>query len=268
MSQDPVIIIPARYPSVRFPGKPLAGLTGATGKKKSLLARSIEAAKGVSGISMVYVATDDDRIADEAKRNNCPFIMTSQNCQNGTERVAEAAQKLGLIDNLVINLQGDAPLTPAWFVSALIEAMSADPTINMATPILRCDQKALANFKEDRKKGLVGGTTAVVKSNGDALYFSKEVLPYADKLSGGADEVPVFHHVGVYGYKPAALRRYMDLPVGPLEKTEGLEQLRFLENDIPVRCVEVPARGAEFWEVNVPEDVDRVNILLAQAGLE
>lgn len=268
MTDGPVIIIPARYPSVRFPGKPLAKLKGATGIEKSLLARSVSAAKRVEGISAVYVATDDERIAQEADRENCAFIMTSPDCRNGTERVGEAAEKLGLEDNLIINLQGDAPLTPAWFVSALVETMKAASSVRMATPVLRCDAEALSNFKADRKKGLVGGTTAVMRPNGDALYFSKEVLPYADRLTGAPDEPPVWHHVGVYCYRRKALDEYRALPPGHLEQIEGLEQLRFLENNMPVRCVEVPAKGAVFWEVNVPDDIARVNALLERAGLE
>ena len=133
------------------------------------------------------------------------------------------------------------PLT-AQMVPRLIAAMQADPSVGMATPVLRCDRQTYDNFTEDRRNGRVGGTTAVFDRDMRALYFSKEVLPFIDpgKLP---DPIPVFHHVGVYAYRPDALRGYTQSPVCQLELLEGLEQLRFLHNGTPVRCVEVDARG-------------------------
>jgi 3-deoxy-manno-octulosonate cytidylyltransferase (CMP-KDO synthetase) len=128
----------------------------------------------------------------------------------------------------------------------------------MATPVLRCDAQTHANFVEDRLNGRVGGTTAVFDTHMNALYFSKEVIPYTGKTFGEGDTIPVFHHVGVYGYREQALRSYSSWPVGPLETYEGLEQLRFLENGMPIRCVEVDGRGRVFWELNNPVDVARI----------
>lgn len=274
-----VIVIPARFPSVRFPGKPLVALRGATGTAKSLVQRSWEAACRVPGIEAVWIATDDARIRDAAEGFGAQVVMTSSDCRNGTERVAEAAQALGLgAGAVVINLQGDAPLTPPWFVTALVAAMR--PGVQMATPVLRCTRATLAHFLDDRRAGRVGATTAVFDRTGRALYFSKEVLPYTGALAAAGPEegaakgfdagsalVPVFHHVGVYAYRPAALAAYAALPPGPLEALEGLEQLRFLENGWPVQCVEVEARGRAFWEVNTEEDVARVEALLAAEGI-
>jgi 3-deoxy-manno-octulosonate cytidylyltransferase (CMP-KDO synthetase) len=113
----------------------------------------------------------------------------------------------------------------------------------------------------------VGGTTAVFGANHNALYFSKEVIPYTGKTYGDADETPVFHHVGVYAYRPSALAAYPLWPAGPLEQLEGLEQLRFLERGAHVLCVEVEAKGRQFWELNNPEDVPRIEMMLSQMGL-
>lgn len=252
------IVIPARFASARYPGKPLVPLTGPDGSK-TLIQRSWEAAMAVPGIAAVHVATDDDRIRAAAEAFGATVLMTSSAARNGTERCAEALRALDT--DLVVNLQGDAPLTPPWFVTALIEAMAADATAEIATPVLRCDAQTLANFRADRLAGRVGGTTAVFGSGGRALYFSKEVLPW---LPPGPppDPIPVFHHVGLYAYRPAALRLYPFWPQGPLETLEGLEQLRFLEQGRRVLCVEVSAPGRVFWELNNPVDVPRIEAAL------
>lgn len=255
------ILIPARYASTRYPGKPLATLTGPDGPK-TLIQRSWEAAKAVPEANAVYVATDDDRIADAARAFGADVIMTDESCRNGTERCADALAKTGMAPDLVVNLQGDAPLTPAWFLSDLIHAMQADTSYDVATPVLRCDPETLALFLEDRRAGRVGGTTAVFDGDNRGLYFSKEVIPYTDGKTFSADKVPVFHHVGVYAYRPAALSRYMTWPEGPLETLEGLEQLRFLENGARMKCVEVDARGRVFWELNNPVDIARIEDVL------
>ena len=260
-----VIFIPARYPSTRFPGKPLAMLTGATGQARSLIHRSWDAASAVGGVDAVYVLTDDERIAAAARDFGADVLMTSDQARNGTERCAEGLALLGEAPDIVVNLQGDAPLTPPHYVEALIETMKAEPAVAMATPVLRTDPEHLAHLREDRKAGRVGATTAVFGHSGDALYFSKEVLPFYDNAP--ADAVPVYHHVGCYAYRPEALRRYADLPEGPLERREGLEQLRFLENGIPVRCVEVDARGRAFWELNNPSDIPLIEDIMKREGL-
>ncbi|MBV2359530.1 3-deoxy-manno-octulosonate cytidylyltransferase [Thalassococcus sp. CAU 1522] len=258
-----VIFIPARYASSRYPGKPLVDLTGATGVKKTLIQRSWEAAQAVSGVKAIYVLTDDDRIAEAARGFGADVLMTSSDARNGTERCAEAVAQLAVEPDVIVNLQGDAPLTPSWFVEALIERM-VDWHVQMATPVLRCDAETLANFVTDRREGRVGGTTAVMKSDGSAIYFSKEVLPYVGDLSNPPE---VWHHVGVYAYRPDALRRYAGWPEGPIEKAEGLEQLRFIENGATVTCVPVEAKGRVFWELNNPVDVARIEAVLSKEGI-
>ncbi|SEG60159.1 3-deoxy-manno-octulosonate cytidylyltransferase (CMP-KDO synthetase) [Thalassococcus halodurans] len=259
-----VIFIPARYASSRYPGKPLVELTGADGVKKSLIQRSWEAAKAVDGVDAVYVLTDDDRIRDAALAFGADVLMTSSDARNGTERCAEGLAQLEGQPDVVVNLQGDAPLTPAWFIEDLLAAVAADEEVQMATPVLRCDKETLTNFVTDRLNSRVGGTTAAIRPDGKALYFSKEVLPYVGSLDNPPE---VWHHVGVYAYRPKALAAYGSWPEGPLEKAEGLEQLRFLENGWPITCVPVEGRGRVFWELNNPIDVERIEAVLKQEGL-
>lgn len=258
-----VIFIPARYQSQRFPGKPLAVLEGATGAKRTLIERSWLAAMAV-GADAVYVLTDDDRIAEAARGFGADVLMTSPDARNGTERCAEGVAALDFLPDVIINLQGDAPLTPPHYVQALIDAM-ADPAVQMATPVLKTDPPHLAKFQADRKAGRVGATTAVFGVSGDALYFSKEIVPFYDNAP--ADAVPVYHHVGCYAYRPQALQDYASLTVGALETREGLEQLRFLEHGIPIRCVTVDPRGRAFWELNNPSDIPLIEDIMKQEGL-
>jgi len=263
-----LIVIPARYASVRYPGKPLVPLTGRGGVARSLIRRSWDAACAVGGIDRVVVATDDDRIQAACEDFGAEVVMTSDTCGNGTERCAEALEKLGGGYDIVVNFQGDAPLTPAWFVEELVAGLAADASADVATPVLRCDAGALNGFLEDRRNGRVGGTTAVFDHNRRALYFSKEVIPYTGDIAAGGDSTPVFHHVGVYAYRPQALTDYPAWPSGPLEQNEGLEQLRFMEQGRAILCVEVKARDRQFWELNNPNDVARLEAMMAKMGME
>ena len=259
-----LIAIPARYASTRYPGKPLVSLKGPDGDK-TLIRRSYDAAMAVRGVDRVVVATDDARIRDHAAGFGAEVVMTSSTCRNGTERCAEVAAALTGYD-VIVNLQGDAPLTPAWFIEDLLAGMAANPQSDIATPVLRCDGRALNALLTDRRAGRVGGTTAVFGAGGRGLYFSKEVIPFTGQTYADADPTPVFHHVGVYAYRPAALAAYPTWPIGPLETLEGLEQLRFLENGRQVLCVQVEAQGRQFWELNNPSDVPVIEAMLAAMG--
>ena len=247
------IIIPARYASTRFPGKPLVPLSG----RFSIL-RTLDVARRVADNADIYVATDDDRIADAVQADGGQTVMTSDQARNGTERVAEAATILGLDDDeVVINLQGDAPLTPSWFIQAVANVIAETPGSTMVTPVLRCDLESYKRFKNDRAFGRVGATTAVLSNSGRAIYFSKEVIPYLQS-EDALSMTPVYHHVGLYAYRVSALKQYAlwgEVGIGPLEQVEGLEQLRFIENDCPIDAVVVEDQGHQFWELNNPEDV-------------
>jgi len=263
-----LVVIPARYASSRYPGKPLAMLRGAGGASRSLIERSWHAACAVDGVDRVVVATDDDRIRDAATGFGAEVVMTSAACVNGTERCAAAHEALGGDFDIVVNLQGDAPLTPPWFIQELVEGLAADPVAKVATPVLRCDGQALNGFIEDRRAGRVGGTTAVFGKYSHALYFSKEVIPFTPRAYASDEPTPVFHHVGAYAYRASALSDYAQRRPGPLEELEGLEQLRFLEHDIAILCVQVAARGRQFWELNNPEDIPRIERMMAEMDME
>ena len=263
-----LILIPARYASTRYPGKPLVTLKGADGHFRTLIRRSWDAAIAVAGADRIVVATDDDRIRTHAEAFGAEVVMTSQACRNGTERCAEAQRVLGGRHDIVVNLQGDAPLTPHWFIEELVRGLQADPGAEVATPVLRCDGRALNSLLEDRRNGRVGGTTAVFGHDHRALYFSKEVIPFTPHSYQDDETTPVFHHVGVYAYRPAALAAYSEWDMGALESLEGLEQLRFLERNRPILCVEVDAKGRQFWELNNPSDVSRIETMMREMGMK
>src|SRR5437868_1174386 len=262
-----VILIPARYQSSRYPGKPLVELKGASGTSKPLIQRSVEAARRVPGISGVFVVTDDGRIAEACTRFGVGVIMTSPQCRNGTERCAEALASLHEPD-LVINFQGDALLTPPAFVEALIARMEEDCAAEVATPAMRLRRDEVRALAAEEAAGRVGGTTVVMDANGHALYFSKRLIPHLPEWALDAELTPVRLHVGVYAYRPEALERYVATAVSELEMLEGLEQLRFLDAGIPIGVVEVATPPFALRELNNPEDVAPIEQALAEAGLE
>jgi 3-deoxy-manno-octulosonate cytidylyltransferase (CMP-KDO synthetase) len=262
-----VILIPARYQSSRYPGKPLVELKGARGEPKPLILRSVEAARRVRGTSGVFVLTDDERIADVCTRFGVGVIMTSPECRNGTERCADALAALHEPD-LVINFQGDALLTPAGFVEALIERMDVDGDALVATPAMQLRSAEVRALQTEEEAGRVGGTSVVTDAQGRALYFSKRLIPHLPAGALDGEMSPVRLHVGVYAYRPEALERYAATPVSALETLEGLEQLRFLAAGVPVAVVDVETPPFALRELNNPEDVAPIEQALAEAGLE
>ena len=261
------ILIPARFQSSRYPGKPLVELRGATGMAKPLIQRSHEAALRVAGASSVQVLTDDSRIADQAMGFGAKVIMTSPECRNGTERCAEALRGLDSPD-LVVNLQGDALLTPPGFVEALIEHMREGEDAQVATPVMRLRSSEVRALQSEEAAGRVGGTTVVADDDGHALYFSKRLIPHLPDGALDGEMSPVRLHVGVYAYRPEALAAYAATPVSELETLEGLEQLRFLAAGIPIAVVDVATPPFALRELNNPEDVEAIEAALAEAGLE
>jgi len=261
------ILIPARFASSRFPGKPLVELRGAGGQPKPLIQRSFEAAQRVGCASSVHVVTDDERIVAAAASFGASVIMTSPECRNGTERCAEALPALGDVD-LVVNLQGDALLTPPHFIDALASGMRADPAAEVATPAIRLRPEEVRLLQVEEAAGRVGGTTVVTDNGGRALYFSKRLIPHVPQVALTGEFSPVRLHVGVYAYRPTALRSYIASAPSELEELEGLEQLRFLAAGIPVNVVDVKAPSFSLRELNNPEDIGPIEQALAEAGLE
>lgn len=261
------IIIPARYASTRFPAKPLAPLKGATGMAKSLIQRSWECANGIEGAVGVWVATDDQRIADEVASFGGQVVMTSPDCRNGTERCADAMATLGDVADVVVNLQGDAPLTPDFVVKGLVEGLVADPDAIMSTAAVRCSPTVYDHLATDQADGRVGGTTVVFNRRGHALYFSKRVLPYTPAGSKKAAHASVHLHLGAYAYRREALATYAAMRPSSLEELEGLEQLRFLEGDRPIRIVPFEPIGWDCIELNNPGDTPAIEAVLKARGI-
>lgn len=263
------IIIPARYASTRFPAKPLAPLRGATGVSKTLIQRSWECATSVEGSVGVWVATDDERIADEVRSFGGQVVMTSPDCENGTVRCADAVSRLGEVADIVVNLQGDAPLSPSFVVRRLVARLvSGGNGAVMATPAVRCSQSVYDHLMSDQAAGKVGGTTVVFDRNHRALYFSKRVIPYLPAGNATGDLPPVHLHLGIYAYRPAALREYAAAKPSEIEQLEGLEQLRFLDLGLPVAIEPLDPLEWDSIELNNPSDTEVIEAVLRQRGIE
>lgn len=252
------VIIPSRYGSTRFPGKPLADIAG-----KSLLSRVWAIAKSAAGAAGVYVATDDARIAEHARGFGAEVVLTPADCTSGSARVLAAARRLDPRPDAVVNLQGDAPLTPPWVLEAVIEALAADPALPMVTAAVRLTPAQVRETEESKKSSPTSGTLVVFDRHRNALYFSKSLIP---NLRDAGDAAPVYRHVGIYGYRLDTLETLEKLPEGPLERAEKLEQLRALENGIPIRVVIVDYRGRTPWSVDTPEDAAKTAAIIAREG--
>ena len=263
------IIIPARFNSSRFPGKPLTQLKLKNGKSKSLIQLSWEAAKKVDGVNKVYIATDNSEIKKISESFGADVVMTSSKCKNGTERCAEAIKNKNIHDDIIVNFQGDAPLTPKNFVEVLIETMNDDKTIQVSTPVLKCDSDHYSKLVNDRKNDRIGATTTVFDNNNDALYFSKEVIPYiAKEKLNQLNLIPIYHHIGVYAYRNDILTRYNSWKESSLEKFEGLEQLRFLAYGEKIKCIVMKENNHLFWELNNPSDKKIIEKMLWKLNVE
>lgn len=258
------IVIPARFASTRYPGKPLARLRGATGIERSLIEWTWRTAMTVSGVDRVVVATDDARIADEVSRFGGQVVITPAECANGTERCAAALEQLPRGIDLIINLQGDNPLTPPQIVAALRDRMK-DPAVAVATPAIESLAGTRTHLLDEQRAGRIGGTTVIANQAGQALYFSKAVLPHG---AAADPAIPIFLHLGVYAYRRAALAAYRAAPASAAEMAEGLEQLRFLDQGIPVTMVVCPPPEGTMAELNNPADRAVIEAELSRRGVE
>lgn len=256
---DVAIVIPARFNSRRLPGKPMAVVAG-----RSLLERVWRIAKAVKGVSDVFVTTDDERVANHAATFGAQAIMTSPDCATGTDRVHAALSLMAKRPDAVINLQGDAVLTPPWVVQGLVDAFHADAGVGMVTAAVHCTWDQVAEIEALKRQSPTSGTLVTMDKFGRALYFSKAVIPYLRKRDGALS--PVHRHIGIYGYSGAVLDELSRLPQSPLEAAEQLEQLRALENGIPIKVVVVDYRGRTHGSIDSPEDIPFVEAIIAREG--
>ena len=267
------IVIPARLASTRFPAKPLALLIGTDGAARPAISYTWAAAQAAataasavfSGTVKCVIATDDARIADACTALRMAVVMTPDTCLNGTERCAAALPGLAEQPDIIVNLQGDAPLTPAAMVVEVVELLAARSDLAMTTAVVPAAPAVLAHLQADAAAGRVGGTTAVCARDGRALYFSKSIIPHV--APGTVPIHPVLLHVGLYAYRPAALAAYVAAGPAPLELQEGLEQLRFLDAGLPVGVAHCAAPAWDMIELNNPTDVPLIETALARRAL-
>jgi 3-deoxy-manno-octulosonate cytidylyltransferase (CMP-KDO synthetase) len=253
------IIIPARFNSKRLPGKPMAMVAGV-----SLLERVWRIARAVQGVSRVVIATDDQRIADHASGFGADSLMTPVGLATGTDRVRAALTVMTPKPTAVINLQGDAVLTPPWVVQAVVDEFHADPDVGMVTAAVQCSWRQLAEIQELKAQSPSSATLVTLDLAGRALYFSKAMIPYL--RSRDLPQPPVHRHIGIYGYSVDILERLAGLPQTPLEIAEQLEQLRALEHGIPIKVAVVDYRGRTHGSVDSPEDIRVIEEIIAREG--
>ncbi len=241
------VIIPARFGSSRFPGKPLVRIAG-----KPMIQHVMERAAQATGVGTVAAATDDDRVAEAVEAFGGKVLMTSEACRSGSDRVALAADMLGLgPDELVANVQGDQPLLPAAVLEECAAPLIAEPSLGLATPVV-----AIKNPEEIDDPNHVKTALA---ANNDALYFSRLAVPFPRD----GEQITYYKHLGVYVFRRSFLAEFAALPLGRLEQIEKLEQLRALEHGHAVRCV---ITEYDSPEVDRPADAQRVEAILQQAG--
>jgi 3-deoxy-manno-octulosonate cytidylyltransferase (CMP-KDO synthetase) len=236
-----VAVIPARWASVRFPGKALVVIGG-----KPLVQHVWERALELETVERVVVATDDARIAEAVQGFGGAVVMTSPDCVNGTDRVAQATRDWPV--DIVVNLQGDEPTFEPKALDQLVRVMADDPATEMGTLA-----HPVADEAEHRDPNVV---KVVLDQSGHALYFTRAPVPYARQ----AGLVTPLRHFGIYVFRHAFLQRYARLAPTPLEQTERLEQLRALENGVRIRVLLTPHGSIG---VDTPADVDRLAAYLA-----
>jgi 3-deoxy-manno-octulosonate cytidylyltransferase (CMP-KDO synthetase) len=247
-----IAVIPARYESTRFPGKPLAELAG-----KPLIEHVYRRTAACHVLDGVIVATDDHRIADAVRGFGGLVRMTGTSHRSGTDRLAEVARTLD--HELIVNVQGDEPLIEPTMIEEALRPLLDDPSLVMSTLRRRFEREA-----ETRDPNVV---KVVVDRQGFALYFSRSVIPFVRDPSAGSqhgahnDARPFCHkHIGLYVYRREFLLTLADLPATPLERAEALEQLRALEHGYRILAVET---AYDSIGVDTPEDLERVRQLMA-----
>ena len=271
-----LLVIPARLGSTRFPDKPLAMINGRTmlswvtgiaEKARDLYLAEKPSADGANAPNSIdiVVSTEHERVLEHATELGIRAVLTSESCATGSDRAWATCQALNESYDAVINLQGDAPLTPPHFIIEVIRLLTL-PDVQVATPAIRLTWQELDSLKLNKTKTPLSGTTVIVDKSQRALWFSKIIIPALRteaQLRDSAPHSPVLRHVGIYGFKPTALERFSSLPQGFYENLEGLEQLRLLENNIPVHVAIVDHQGQPcFTGVDSPQDIGRVEALL------
>lgn len=236
-------LIPARFASTRFPGKPLADIAG-----KSMIQRVYEQAKKCESLSEVIVATDDNRIAEAVKAFGGSFCMTSPEHPSGTDRCAEVVEKLSLNCDGVVNIQGDEPFIDPAQIEQLCSCFQDDRT-HLATLVRKINDPEVL-FSPNAPKVLTD-------NEGFAIYFSRQTIPYLRGIEqkDWINHHTYFQHIGIYGYRTGVLKEITKLPASSLEKAEALEQLRWIENGYKIKTA---VTELENFAIDTPEDLQRI----------
>lgn len=268
MSKKIVVVIPARYGSSRFPGKPLAKIAG-----KSMLERVYDIANEAikdNKYAEVIISTEDERIEEHAKAFGANVVITSAHCETGSDRALNACTQLSTLPDIVINFQGDAPLTPPRFLQSIINTLVNNQDIDVATPMVQMDWDNLNKLRARKKTSPFSGTTVITDNNENALWFSKNIIPAIrneEKIKHKTALSPIFKHIGLYGYQFKALQKFVRLPVGHYEALEGLEQLRMLENGMKIKTVKVSYNDFPSMSgVDTPDDLALAEALIKEHG--
>lgn len=238
-------VIPARYASTRLPGKPLADIAG-----KPMIQRVYERAAQATIPTAVLVATDHPLVEETVKGFGGRVMMTSADHPTGTDRLAEVAESYADAD-VIINVQGDEPLIAPDIIDRLAMLFADDDTLQMATVITKLDERDASD---------PNAVKAVTDLKGNALYFSRSLIPYP-RVAGKA---PVYKHIGIYAYRRDFLLAYAKMAPTPLEQAESLEQLRALENGYTIRTI---FTDHEFIGIDTREDLERINQLFLERKL-
>lgn len=222
-----VIAIPARFGSSRFPGKVTAWLAG-----KPVIEHVYEACVKAN-LGRIVIATESPRVVTTCMQFGANVVMTPETCQSGTDRIFHATQNCS--ENIIINVQGDEPFIHPQTIVKIAQLLQNDPQCDIATAVMATT--------DDAKIDNPNCVKAVLGADMKALYFSRSRVPFKRDPSPENKEFVYWHHCGIYGYRKAALQKFVSLPQSPLEKMEKLEQLRALENGMTIKCVQIEPAG-------------------------
>ena len=262
---ETLIVVPARYGSTRFPGKPLAEINGI-----SMIRRTADiAARACQSVSNsgYVVATDNKKIRTHCSKHKIPVVMTSPDLASGTDRARAAYRSFAPEAKYIINLQGDAPFTDVSHITTCAKVLLGGPDV--ATPYVQLSWDDLDVLRENKKTTPFSGTTLIHDASGRALWFSKNIIPsikHETKLRAAADISPVCRHIGLYLYTVDALERYIAMPRSHYEAIEDLEQLRMIEAGFHVAAVPVEPAKVSMSGIDSPEDLERATEALKRIG--
>jgi len=258
----PLIVIPARMASKRFPGKPLAQILGI-----SMIRRTADIAAKIIEADYV-IATDHAEIKAHCTQYNLPVVLTAPELASGSDRALAATKLISPDADIILNLQGDAPFTEPNHIRAVLDCLRESDVADIATPAVQLDWAVLDQLRAAKDKTPFSGTT-VIENNGRAVWFSKTILPAIRKeadLRKKDTLSPVLRHIGLYGFRRAALERFTAWPPSKYETLEGLEQLRAIENGLHIEIIKVSAAQISSPGIDTQEDLARAEALIEKMG--